>query len=96
MIDPRKGELSLSLGDGEKLPHGKTFDLVVSARNPVHRSRDRRMASDEQLHSMSNIAVTVNFVVPEAEVVHSRRRRSVSYEGCQLFCLLFQTYAMCE
>ena len=42
MIDPRKGELSLSLGDGEKLPHGKTFDLVVSARNPVHRSRDRR------------------------------------------------------
>ncbi|XP_072026582.1 uncharacterized protein [Amphiura filiformis] len=85
MIDPRKGELSLSLRGGDKPRHGKSYEFIISARNPVHRSRGRRMVAtdvDEQLKSTSNIAVTVNFVVtnevPEAEVAHSRRRRSAN------------------
>lgn len=83
MIDPRKGELSFSARGDETPSRGETYDIVVSARNPVHKTRSRGSAhnkGDVDSQSTSSIVVTVNFIaeepVREEYKAHSRQRRS--------------------
>ena len=88
MIDPRKGELSFSARGDETPSRGETYDIVVSARNPVHKTRSRGSAhnkGDVDSQSTSSVVVTVNFIaeepVREEHKAHSRQRRSVSDDG---------------
>ncbi|XP_022105368.1 uncharacterized protein LOC110987183 [Acanthaster planci] len=86
MIDPRSGEIRLTRTQALKgLSQDAEFKLIISAKNPVHRTRVRRRLDHPADGSSDNASPTMVVLVTssspekvETAAAHSRRRRSTS------------------
>ena len=85
-IDPRTGELSISVEKRMAEIDKDEVELQIAAKNPVHRTRGRRRRMDgddvQNDQRVSKMLVRILFssgIKEEVVEVHSRHRRSVRY-----------------